>query len=97
MEELLKKLILAGIGALELTREKAEEVIEELFKRGKIVYQEKKNLLQELAKRGEEQKERLEKVVEKVVERVISRTTIATKNDIKKLEEKLEKLEKKIK
>lgn len=97
MEKLLKKLILAGIGALDLTREKAEEVLEELAKKGKIASEEKGDLLKEIVKRGEEQKEQIEKRIEKVIEKVISRTRIATVNDIKKLEEKIEKLERKIK
>jgi len=97
MERLFKKLILAGIGALDLTREKAEEVLEELAKKGEIAFEEKRDLLKEVVKRGEEQKEQIEKRIEKVIEKVISRTRIATVNDIKKLEEKIEKLERKIK
>lgn len=97
MEGLFKKLILAGIGALDLTREKAEEILEELAKKGEIASEEKGDLLKEIVKRGEEQKEQIEGKVEKVIEKVISRTRIATVNDIKRLEEKIEKLERKIK
>jgi len=97
MEGLLKKLILAGIGALDLTREKAEQVLEELAKKGEIAYEEKGSLLEEAIKKGKKREKEIEERIEKVIKEVISRTKIATVNDIKRLEEKIEKLERKIK
>ncbi len=95
MERLFKKLILAGIGALDLTREKAEEVLEELAKKGEIAYEEKGSLLEEAIKKGKKREKEIEERIEKVIKEVISRTRIATVNDIKTLEEKIEKLQRK--
>jgi polyhydroxyalkanoate synthesis regulator phasin len=97
MEQLLKKVILAGIGVLSLTRDKVEELLEELVKRGEIESKEKSDILANLAKRGEEQKAEIEEKIKEIVDKTFSRIKIATKEDIHRLEEKLEKLEKKIK
>jgi len=92
MEQLLKKVILAGIGALSLTRETVEKLLNELAKKGEIAYEDKEDFLKELIQKGKEQKEGLEKMIE----RVISRTRLATREDIEKLEKRVEELEKKI-
>ena len=94
MEQLLKKVILSGIGALSLTREKVEELLDELAKRGEIESKEKKDILADLIKRGEEERAEIEKRIKEIVEKIFPQLNVATKDDIKRLEEKLEKLEK---
>jgi len=67
------------------------------LERGEIESKEKKDILADLIKRGEEERAEIEKRIKEIVEKTLSHIEIATKKDIKRLEEKLEKLEKKIK
>jgi len=50
--------------------------------------------LADLIKRGEEERAEIEKRIKEIVEKIFSQLNVATKDDIKRLEEKLEKLEK---
>ena len=95
MDQLLKKLVLSGIGVLVLTQEKIEEVVEELAKKGEIAWGEKEGLLAELIEKGTKQREEIERKIKKKVEEVISQINIATKEDIKRLEKKIDELKKK--
>jgi polyhydroxyalkanoate synthesis regulator phasin len=48
LSEELKKILLAGVGAIALTAEKAKEVIEELVKKGELTVEQGKVLNEEL-------------------------------------------------
>ena len=95
MDQLLKKLVLSGIGVLALTQEKIEEVVEELAKKGEIAWGEKEGLLAELIEKGKKQREEIERKIKKKVEEVISQVNIATKEDIERLEKKIDELKRK--
>jgi len=53
--ELLKKGLMAGIGAVALTTEKVQESVRKLVDEGKITTEEGEKLVQELVKSGERQ------------------------------------------
>jgi polyhydroxyalkanoate synthesis regulator phasin len=59
MLELLKKGLMAGIGAVVLTTEKVQEAVRKLVEEGKITTEEGENLVQELVKSGERQWEEM--------------------------------------
>jgi len=86
VEQLLKKLILSGIGVLALTQEKIEELVDDLAKKGEIAWGEKEGLLAELIEKGKKQREEVERKIKKRVEEVISQINIATKKDVERLE-----------
>jgi len=95
VDQLLRKLILSGIGIFALTQEKIEELVDELAKRGEIAWGEKEDLLGELIEKGREQKAEVEKRIGNKVEEILSRINIATKSDIERLEKKIDELGKK--
>lgn len=95
MDQLLRKLFLSGLGIFALTQEKIEELVEELAKMGEIAWGEKEDLLSELIEKGREQKTVVERRIGKKVEEIISRANIASKDDIKRLEKKIDALVKK--
>jgi len=95
MESLLGKFLLSGLGVLVLTEEKIEKFIEELTKEGEITQKGKKELLTEIIEKGEEKKKEIEGKIREKVENMLSQMNIATKNDIQKLEKRIEALEKK--
>ncbi len=94
MEQLLKKALLIGMGAAVLTREKIENFLNELSKAPEKVTIEE--LLSQLIKKGEETRNELEQRIGEKVKEIIKQTSLVTKEDILKLERKIEELEKKI-
>ncbi|WP_029320152.1 phasin family protein [Butyrivibrio sp. AE3004] len=67
----LKKILLAGVGAVALTAEKAGEILEEMVEKGEITVEQGKALNQELKRTVKEstgKKENEEKDLSKVVE-----------------------------
>lgn len=57
MSDGLKKVILAGIGAMAVTAEKSKDILDELVKRGELTVEQGKILNQELKHNIKERKE----------------------------------------
>ena len=90
MKSILEKGFLAGIGLLSMTREKAQEVIEELTHEGELQKNEVKQWVDQLSDRGEEERQALRKLVRDELKKVLDEMGLATKEDIQKLLEKRE-------
>lgn len=93
MKSLIKKSLLIGMGALSLTREKAEKIVRELEEKGDVTSDEAKQFVSELSERGEQERSALKKVVAAELERLKNMTGIITKKDLAVFEERLRKLE----
>lgn len=107
MDISLKNIILAGIGSMAYSYEKGSDMIESLIKRGELTVRQGIELNEELKrssgvkesagenimnmKRKEEDLLTREKLRE-----ILSSLNLAAKDDIKKLEERIEKLEEKL-
>jgi len=96
MENILYRAFLAGLGAIALTREKAEAFVEELVQKGEVARPEKAKVVDELLKRAEEQERALLERLGKVITRVLQDMDLPTKQDIQALEKRLETIEKKL-
>ena len=84
----LKKVLLAGIGLTDMTVDKADSFVKELVEKGRLTVEEGKELEQELKRQSkEEAQEFLNKLDAKK-----SSVEYATKDDVKRLEEKLDAL-----
>ena len=84
----LKKVLLAGIGLTAMTVDKADSFVKELVEKGRLTVEEGKELEQELKRQSkEEAQEFLVKLDAKK-----SSVEYATKDDVKRLEEKLDAL-----
>lgn len=84
----LKKVLLAGIGLTAMTVDKADSLVKELVEKGRLTVEEGKELEQELKRQSkEEAQELLNKLDAKK-----SSVEYATKDDVKRLEEKLDAL-----
>lgn len=96
MREILHKLMLLSLGAVSLTKEKAEKLAEELVKRGEISREEAKDFMKELIARGEEERAGLKSTVQAEVDRLRKDMGLATKADFSRLEERLRQIEEKL-
>jgi len=92
MFETLDKMILAGLGAMSMTKEKAEQIFEEYAKRGQAEREHKSGFIKEMMETAEKTRADMEKLIGEQVKKAISANPIATKDDIKRIEQKLDLL-----
>lgn len=82
---MIRKAVLAGIGASVLAKEK----IEELARRGES---EQPKFVKDLFSRAEEEKKRVEAKLEEAIRKALERLQVATKADIDALSKKIDSL-----
>ena len=95
MFETLDKLMMAGLGAMSMTRERAEEIFDEYVEKGKAERKNKDSFVKDMMDRAEKSRKEMEKVITEQVEKALSSQPLATKDDVKRIEDKLDKLLKK--
>ena len=88
MTTLLEKGFLAGSGLLSMTREKAQNIFDELSHEGELQKNEVKQWVDQLSDRGEEERQALRKLIRDEMKKVLDDLGLATKEDIQKLLEK---------
>jgi polyhydroxyalkanoate synthesis regulator phasin len=93
MKNLFEKGFLIGIGLLSMTREKAQQVIDELTHEGELQKGEMKQWVDQLSERGEEERQAMRKLVREEMKKVVDEMGLATKEDIQKLLEKQNRTE----
>jgi len=94
MSNIINKTLLAGLGALSLTREKVEEVVDDLVKRGEISLDEKPGVLTDLVKATEKRQDEAQKFIRKEVRKVLNALDIPTRQEFNALREEIEQLQK---
>ncbi len=92
MFETLDKLMLAGLGAMSMTKEKAEEIFDEYVEKGKAEKEHRAGFVKDLMDRAEKSKQELEKVISEQIDKALAKQPLATREDLKRIEEKLDKL-----
>ena len=93
MLDLLKKTMYAGIGLAYLTKEKVEEISQELVKKGELSEKEAKEFFNELAKKSEDTRKAVEERIEKMIKSTLQRLDLVTRDDLSALKKRITKLE----
>jgi len=93
MLDSIHKMFLAGVGFVAMTKEKIEEHVKELVKKGKLTEKEGHELAEEMFDRSQQARKDLEKQVEEWVQQALQTRQIASKEDVEKLAARIEKLE----
>jgi polyhydroxyalkanoate synthesis regulator phasin len=93
---MLKQMLYAGIGLAAVTKEKAEEVIAELIKKGEMSKEEGKDILNTLMNRMQEESEKLKQKINEQVEHTITSMNLVRKSQLDEVLRKLDELEKKL-
>lgn len=92
MKELLQNIMYAGIGAATLTREKLEELQDELIEKGKMSRDEGKQFVDELRSKSEKAKEQLDQWITRRVEDQVKQLNLASRDEIAELHRKVDEL-----
>ncbi len=93
MLQTLHKLVLTGLGAVDLTEEKLRGVFDDLIKRGELTEKEACAMAAGFVKRADEQRAKLRALVEGHVHRLLERRGLAKKEDLSVLEDRVKALE----
>jgi len=93
MLENLKKNIDKGLDYAAMTTDKITKAAKELAKENNLTKEEAKKLMDHLVKKSEEAKKSLESDLHDVVKSIMKKMDIPNKEEIKKLEDRIKKLE----
>ncbi|WP_420645393.1 phasin family protein [Candidatus Leptofilum sp.] len=96
----IRRVLLAGVGAVSVAQDEAEKFVHRLVEKGEIAEKDGRALLNDLAEnrkqRAQESSKRVSDELEKRMESLLNRMNIPTKSDIEKLSNKVAELTKKI-
>lgn len=86
----LDKVILAGLGAFSMTRERAEKVFDDLVRRGQEEKTNRHGFVKDVMDAAKSARKDIEDVVNQQVQHALSKLNVATKDDLIRLEAKVE-------
>lgn len=97
MFDIIKKVMLTGVGLAAMTKDKVEELAGDLVKKGKLSEKDGRELVDDLLEKSEKAKKDLEKDIEKVVKNTMKKMNLARAEDLSNLTKQVEKLEQALK
>lgn len=92
MQELLKNLLYLGAGAAFVTKEKIEELKNELVDKGKLTQDEGKQFVDDLLNKSDDIKGKFEEKIQKVVIAQLDKLNVAKSEDIAELRTQIQEL-----
>lgn len=92
MLDQIKKTMSAGVDLALKTKDEVEDLAKELIEKGKMSEKEGRKLFDDLLKRYDEAKKKLETMIETRVREVLSAVNLAHKDDLKSLKEEIDRL-----
>jgi polyhydroxyalkanoate synthesis regulator phasin len=96
MEDLFKKTISFGIGLFDYTKEKVENLVDEMVKRGELSKQESSQAVEELWEKAEKEQAAFWSKVKTYINSIVEGMPLARRADLKALEERVAALEKRL-
>ncbi len=92
MIDLIKKAVLTGVGVAALTKEKVEELSNEIVEKTKMSEEEGEKFIKEMLGRAQESKEALKNQTDQIIQSALSKTNFAKSEEIEQLKGEIEKL-----
>ncbi|MFQ5649664.1 MAG: phasin family protein [bacterium] len=93
---ILKKTVLAGLGIYSLTKEKAQEIMNDLVEKGELSKDEGPTFVKTLMQKADEELEFLKKAIDSRVDQALTRFKPTYEEEFKKLNQKIDSLAKEI-
>jgi len=94
MKDFIRKSMLVGMGLATVTREKIEQTIDELIKKGEISEKEGKEAIDELVEKSREVKKELTDKIENIVSDTLKKLNIPSREEFQELKDKVERMDK---
>jgi len=86
------KLLLAGLGALSMTRQRAEEIFDEYVRRGEAEQAERTGFVKDMMDAADKARADMEELVGKQVRQAVNSLELVTREDLARIESKLDEL-----
>ena len=96
LSQLIRKVLLATIGAAALAQEEVEALLNRLVERGEIAEKDAKKLAQEMMEKRKAKTIQVEDEIGKNIESVMERMNFSSKSDVEALSQKITTLTKKV-
>lgn len=93
--DFFKKGLALGIGLALTSKEHAEKIVNELVKKGELSLEDSKEVMNQLMERGQEEKNEWQRLIREQLTQWIHKLDLVTKDDLKKLEQRIQNLENK--
>lgn len=93
MFDLLEKCLLAGLGAVSLSRKKTEEFVAEMKEKYHMSEAEGKAFVEKVEKFAREGREKVSEMVDAEVKKVVDRVGLVPREDFERLQKRIEELE----
>ena len=93
MLDIVRKALLAGLGA----QERAKEFVEELVKKGELNQSDAAKLMNEMMAKAEKSGEEIDKKIGEIVEKTLDKLNLPGKRDIERLEATIQALSNRVK
>jgi polyhydroxyalkanoate synthesis regulator phasin len=90
---MLDLLISLGWGTFSLTREKAENIVEDMLRKGEMKREESKALVKALVERGDKERAEFRKIIDNEILGLIQRGNLVARSDYEDLEKRVKALE----
>ena len=87
MANLFEKSVNLGLGIFAYSRDKVEDLVDDLVNKGEVAKKDAREFASELLKRGEEQRNELKNLIREGVEETLKSDNVATKDDMVTKEE----------
>jgi polyhydroxyalkanoate synthesis regulator phasin len=92
MFETLDRFMMAGLGALTMTRERAEKLFDEYVSKGQAERDARTGFVKEVMDSAERTRSELEKLVSDQVRHTVTNLNLASREDLQRLEAKVDQL-----
>ena len=91
--DILRKAIFLGLGAITITREKAEAMVDELIKKGEVASAERYTTIDKLLKEADAQQRQFQDKINQSVQKTVAEMGLPTRKDWDEVKEALKKIE----
>lgn len=94
--DIIRKAVFLGLGAISLTKDKADEIVDDLIKRGEVASAERFKTIDRLLKEADRQEKELQRRIDSTVQKAVADMGLATRRDLEEIVETLKKIEARI-
>lgn len=91
--DILRKAIFLGLGAITITREKAEAMVDELIKKGEVASVERYTTIDKLLKEADAQQRQFQDKINQSVQKTVAEMGLPTRKDWDEVKEALKRIE----
>lgn len=95
-DSMLKEMFLAGLGAVSLTKDKLEEIAQELIKRGELTAEDKNNFINNALSSVNKQKQAIKDKAYENFQQLAKEANLVTRDEYNLLLERVAELERKL-